>query len=134
MRNYYIKNAETLRFLLRIDYVVGGFSAIAGILFTGFFEKLLGLDYRLILWISIITMMYSIFSFLQAISKQISAKMILILVAGNYFWAIVSLALFFIHFENATPLGIIYLILQFIVVAGLAYFENKQVGLRSSRV
>lgn len=116
-----------LRKILWFDVFVGGFSAIIGLIFTEFFSKLFGLPFNLLLIISIITFIYSSFALFLVNQKIISLTLTKVLINANWFWTIISIILFFIYFSEAKFLGIIYLILQIIIVGALAYFEGKQI-------
>jgi hypothetical protein len=50
-----------------------------------------------------------------------------VLVYANWCWTIISTILLLFHIAHATILGIIFLILQIIVVGILAYLEGKQI-------
>ena len=88
---------------------------------------LLGLPTNLIKIISIVTLMYSIVALILATQKNISIPLLRLLVNANWVWTIISVILFFIHFNQAEMMGVIFLILQVIGVGALAYLEGNQI-------
>ncbi|MBC7829945.1 MAG: hypothetical protein H7122_19520 [Chitinophagaceae bacterium] len=44
---------------------------------------------------------------------------------ANWLWSFASVILLYLYFSDASVFGRLFLILQVIVVAGLAYFEGK---------
>ncbi|GEM_PF-794001 len=124
---YKIANQLTLKKILWADVILGGGTAIIGLLFIKLLTTLLGLPTNLIQIISIVTMAYAIFAFLLVMQKTTSISLIRILIFANWIWTIISIGLLFTHFEKAALLGQIFLVLQILIVGGLAYMEGKQV-------
>lgn len=84
----------------------------------------MGIASNLIVVISAITLLYSIVALILTIQKDISIPLLRTLIYANWLWVVVSIVLSFFHFEKATAFGQAFLILQIVVVAGLAYFEG----------
>lgn len=124
---YKIKNQPTLKKILWADVILGGGTAIIGLLFITSLTTLLGLPTNLIQIISIVTMAYAIFAFLVVMQKTTSISLLRILIFANWIWTAISIGLLFTHFEKAALLGQFFLLLQILVVGGLAYMEGKQV-------
>lgn len=112
--------------ILWLDFLLGSTTAIIGLLFLNLMSNLLGLSRHLLLFISLITLLYAIVACILATQKNVSIPLLRALVFANWFWAILSTVLLFFHFENATIFGQIFLALQIFVVGGLAYLEGNQ--------
>ncbi len=124
---YSIKNNSLLKQILWADTILGATTAIIGLIFTTILSELLGLSTSLIKIVCIITFIYAVVAFILANQKIISISLLRVLVYANWGWTIISTILLLFHFSNATILGIVFLILQIIVVAALAYLEGKQI-------
>ncbi|MGI9544346.1 MAG: hypothetical protein ACR2MX_13885 [Cyclobacteriaceae bacterium] len=122
-----IKNVSHLRKILWLDTFLGGITALIGLCFFHPLEQILGLSVTLIISVSAITGCYAIVAFILAKQKTISIPLLRVLIFANWFWAIVSIALVLLFFKQAYLLGKIFLILQVLVVSGLAYIEGKQI-------
>ena len=57
----------------------------------------------------------------------VSVPLLRVLVSANWAWTIVSLVLLAHSIGQATILGLVFLVLQIMVVAGLAYLEGAQI-------
>jgi hypothetical protein len=124
--NYSIKDIITLRKLLWLDFIMGSSTALIGLVFYKFLTSFFGLTSSLILIISVITFLYSVAAFTLARQKEIYLFLLIVLIYANWFWMIISIVLLFAHFEHATVFGKVFLILQIIVVGGLAWLEGNQ--------
>lgn len=125
--NYYIKDLSFLRKILWLDTFLGGSTAILGLCFFPSLTSILGLTTNLIVIISIITLLYSIVAFILSNQQTISISLLRTLVFANWVWTIISIGLLLTHFDNAKTLGLLFLILQILVVGGLAYLEGNQI-------
>lgn len=114
-----------LKKILWIDFIIGYGTAMAGLIFYPSLPKFLGLPGSLILVIAAITFVYSIFAFLLARKKEPGVSQVQMLGFANWIWAIISLILLYKFFAVATLYGIIFLVLQVLVVAGLASLEHR---------
>lgn len=124
---YKIKNSRVLRQILWLDFILGGSAALAGILFSEPLTGILGFSQQFILTVSIITGLYALLALRLALQTVISVRLLRLLILANWIWAIISTGLLFFYFTPATIMGKIFLILQVLVVGGLAWIENKQV-------
>lgn len=121
-----IKHLPTLRKLLWLDTFLGGSTAIAGFILFNRLTDFLGLNAAFILAVSCITLCYAVVAFYLACQRVISIPLLRLLIAGNWVWAFISTGLLFLHFNEATLFGKTFLILQVVVVGGLAYLEGRQ--------
>jgi hypothetical protein len=124
--NYTINDTSLLRKILWADTVLGGTTAIVGLLFFSQLTSLLGLPVTFILSVSVITLGYSLIAGVLANQINISVSLLRTLIYANWVWTFISIGLLLMHFNNAQLLGKIFLILQIFVVGGLAYLEGKQ--------
>ncbi|OSZ77308.1 hypothetical protein CAP36_12935 [Chitinophagaceae bacterium IBVUCB2] len=128
---YQIKNLSALKKLLWLDFALGFITAIIGLLFYSSLAKMFGLTGNLVFTLAIVNLLYSIFAFSLATQKNVSISLLRILIYANWVWTAISVLLLFLHFENATNLGRIFLVLQIPVVGLLAFLEGNQVIRRS---
>jgi hypothetical protein len=114
-----------LKNLLWIDFVLGSVTGITGISFFRFFKKLLQIPDNVIVMISIITLLYSFLALFLALQKFPNLARTKALIFANWAWSLVSVILLVLYFTDASVLGKLFLILQIVVVAGLAWLEEK---------
>jgi hypothetical protein len=129
--SYSIKDALLLKKILWADTILGGITAIAGLCFFTPLTGILGLTASFILTVSAITLCYAIVAFILARQSQVSVPLLRILIYANWTWTIISIVLLFIHFDTAQLLGKIFLVLQIVVVGGLAYLEGRQLVVKA---
>lgn len=98
-----------------------------GLLLYRVLAGFLGLPVNIIIFIAGITLAYGLVALRLALQKTPSVPLLRILVAGNWLWAAISVGLLIIYFADATLFGAIFLVLQVIVVGGLAYLEGRQI-------
>lgn len=130
--NKQILNPKRLSNLLWLDFILGCSTGVLGLSLHPFLAKHFGLPADFIIWISAITLSYAIFAFVLVVQKIASANAVFILVCANWFWALLSCYFVVIHWDLAHVLGQIFLLLQILVVGGLAYFEGKQLKNKGS--
>lgn len=124
---YHIKSISTLRRILWLDALLGSSTAITGLCFSAFLTPILGLQQRMILVISLVTLVYAIVAASLASRKHIPVTGVRILVYANWFWTFVSIVLLILCVKETTLLGTLFLIAQIVAVGGLAYLEGRQV-------
>ncbi|KOY85707.1 hypothetical protein AD998_05665 [bacterium 336/3] len=127
MNLYYIKNTAFLRKVLWIDFLCGSSVGVGGLIFHKELINIVGLSDILILWIAKITLLYALSAMAIALMKTLSVPLVRIQVYANWFWTLISIGLLFFHFSDAQIFGKIFLILQILVVGGLAYIEGSQI-------
>ena len=123
--NVELVNIPLLRKILWLDFILGYGTAMAGLIFFPVLPRFLGLPGSLILVIATITFAYSILAFILARKKIPPVGLVQLLGYGNSIWAIFSLILLYKYYSIATLFGVIFLILQVLVVAGLAWLEAR---------
>jgi hypothetical protein len=125
--NYRIKDPATLNKLLWLDFLLGSSTALTGLVFVSSVTHLFGLTTNLVVIISGITLVYAIVAFSLARQRVPSISVLRVLIYANWFWAGISCVILAWHIERATAFGQAFLVLQVLVVGGLAYLEGKQV-------
>ncbi len=123
---YRVKDTQILSKILWIDFIMGATTGLLGLVFLSFFTSTLGFPENIIIWISAITLLYSLFALKLATMKTPSIPQLRILIFANWTWTIISLGISVFHFSDATLFGKAFLILQIIVVGGLAWLEGNQ--------
>lgn len=123
---YQVKDSELLRKILRLDAVLGGGTALVGLLFYPELTPVLGLPTRFITVVSVVTLLYAVVAIRLATQKPVSVPLLRLLIGANWLWTLVGLVLLLVHYNTATGLGLSFLILQIVVVGGLAYWEGNQ--------
>jgi hypothetical protein len=122
---YNIKSISTLRRILWLDASLGGSTAITGLCFSALLTPILGLQQRMILIISLVTLVYVIVAASLASRKHIPVTGVRILVYANWFWTFVSIVLLILCVKETTLLGALFLVAQIVAVGGLAYLEGR---------
>ncbi|MEO9964966.1 MAG: hypothetical protein ABJF11_04210 [Reichenbachiella sp.] len=125
--NYQIENPTLIRKLLWLDCILGALTAAIGLVFRNELVDLLGLPYLFIFWVAIINALYASVSLRLATMGQVSIPLLRSLVVANWVWMDISVVLLYFHFMDATLLGQTLLVLQIIIVGGLAYMEGYQI-------
>lgn len=123
---YQLKNQRVLNKILWVDFALGSSCGLLGLLFSDFFVPIFGLSAEVILWISAITLLYSIIAFRVVIMQPVSIPLLRFLIMANWAWTLISLGIIFFHFSDATLLGKTFLVLQIVIVGGLAWLEGNQ--------
>lgn len=126
LMKYQIKDGELLRKILWLDTVLGGTTALAGLLFYDSLTTMLGLTVRFITVVSAVTLLYAVVAVRLATQNPLYVPLLRLLIGANWLWTLVSLVLLLIHYNTATGLGLLFLTLQIAVVGGLAYWEGNQ--------
>lgn len=124
---YSIKDQPFLRKILWLDAWLGGATALTGLLCFTPLSTVLGFTAPSIVTVATLNLLYAGLAFLVAVQKQTSVRLLKVLVNANWVWTAVSVLMIFTHFRSATNLGAALLLLQPIIVGGLAYAENNQI-------
>ena len=114
----------SLRTLLWLDAFLGGSTGLIGLSFGKALVPLLGLPLGLIRFTSVVTLGYALVALTLARQRTICFSAVRKLVAANWLWAIVSMAMLGLFGQGATALGRVFLVLQVVVVGALAYLEG----------
>lgn len=120
------KEILLLNKILTADFIVGAVTGAIGILCSQLLADLMNIPANQIIFISIVTVLYSICAYALTQQNEISISLVRLLINANWFWAFVSLALLVHYFDRATALGLTYLVLQIVVVTVLAILEGRQ--------
>lgn len=125
-----VSQSQTLNKILWADAVLGGSTGILGLAYSQKLSVLLGFSAGLIQVVSAITVGYAAVAFVLAAQLSKSSQLVRALAFANWFWTLVSLVMLATLFDQATLLGRLYLVLQPLVVGGLAYLESAQLRTR----
>lgn len=123
--NVELVNIPLLKKILWADFILGYGTAMAGLIFYPALPMFLGLPGNLILVIAGVTFAYSILAFILARKQEPPVGLVQLLGYANWIWAIMSMILLYSYFSVATLFGVIFLVLQVLVVAGLAWLEAR---------
>lgn len=124
---YQIKNIPLLRRVLWADSILGGVTAMVGLFWYSSLVDFLGLPLYLIVIIASVTMAYALLALSIALKSSPSILPLRMLIYANWVWTIISVALLIFYIYEATLFGAIFLILQVVVVAMLAWLEGRHV-------
>ncbi|EMY70231.1 hypothetical protein LEP1GSC199_1331 [Leptospira vanthielii serovar Holland str. Waz Holland = ATCC 700522] len=114
----------------RYIFLVDGFGAILSAallaLVLPLFLNLLGMPLETLYILSILPVVYSIYSLLCYFSDPFQWKFYLRVIAiANFLYCLVTMVYLILNLEQTTIFGELYFVLEMIVVAGLATFELK---------
>jgi len=115
----------SLRRLLWLDAALGGSTALLGLACFRQLSPLLGLPAPLLLVVSVITGLYALGAWRLATLEVVPREGLRLLVGANWAWTVVSLAMLGVFLGHATALGHAFLVLQVLVVGGLAWLEGR---------
>lgn len=124
---YQIRNLSLLKKILWADSIVGGGTAVIGLILYRLLANFLGLPANLIIIIAAVTLAYAFLAFRLATQSVPSVLPLRILIYANWVWTIISGAFLIFYVNNATIFGIIFLILQVLVVGILAWLEGRHI-------
>lgn len=122
-----IRNITVLKKVLWADVLLGGSTALAGLIWHVWLAAFLGLPVKLVLVIAAVTLAYALLALSLAIQSRPFIPLLRALICANWVWTVISLGMLIFYFSGATPFGVLFLILQVAVVGGLAYFEGRHV-------
>lgn len=125
--NYQIRNIPLLKKILWADCIIGIGTAVIGLLLYAVLVDFLGLPSKHIVIISVVTLVYGLIALSLSLQNPIPVFLLRVLISANWVWAFISVGLLIFHFNNATAFGITFLILQVVVVGGLAYLEGRHI-------
>ncbi len=124
---YTIIDSSRLTKILWWDYALGFSFGMLGLFLFPWIASLCALPEWLILVISGVTVFYAIFAFYLASKKNRSPDYVRILVLANWVWTCISLVILGFHFQQASMLGLIFILGQIAVVGTLAFLEGEQI-------
>lgn len=120
-----LKKLSLLKKILWADFALGAVVGLAGLVLYQPLTSFLGLPANLILIIAAITFLYAIVAFSLAIQRIPSAIRLKMLIYANWGWTIISIVLLILFALEATIFGVIFLVLQIVVVGVLAWLEGR---------
>lgn len=127
--NATVRNTSTMRPILWVDALAGGSTALIGLLFYSYLTILLGLPKHLIVTIAAVTLLYALVALSLVLQRTMSVALLRLLIYANWIWTFISVGLLAEYARTATTLGTFFLVLQVVVVGGLAYAEGRQLKL-----
>ncbi len=127
MMKYQIMNTALLKKVLWADVLLGGSTALIGLIWYVWLAGFLGLPVKLVAVIAAVTLAYALLALSLAIQNPPFIPLLRLLIAANWMWAVIGLGMLIYCFNDATPFGAAFLILQVAVVGGLAHLEGRHV-------
>ncbi|MGE0488549.1 MAG: hypothetical protein AB7S38_04990 [Vulcanimicrobiota bacterium] len=114
-----------IRKLLFLDFVMGFSTAVLGFPFVNPLAQLLGLPLNLLSVVLVANLVYSLTALSIYRKQPTSLELFRRLVQANWLWTIVSIAMLGLYATTAKPLGLVFLVLQVVIVGGLSYVEGR---------
>jgi hypothetical protein len=124
---YKIRNIPGLKNILWADFVLGGSTALVGLIWHRPLTSFLGLPSGLIVIIAAVTLAYALLALTLAYRSQPAIPLLRGLIYANWAWTVVSIGLVICYIAEATVFGAVFLLLQVVVVGGLAYLEGRHI-------
>jgi uncharacterized membrane protein YuzA (DUF378 family) len=114
----------------KLIFLIDGFGAILSVFLLGFvlvqLENIIGMPSQTLYILAGIAGVFSVYSFFCAFRITKKWKTFLKIIAlANLFYCLLTFLLLFYHHSELTSLGIIYFILEMILIVGLAIVELK---------
>ena len=126
--NESIKNEPWLKKILWLDATLGGVTAVAGFLWSTTLATISGHTTAFVLNVAAINLLYVGLAFIVASREPTSIRLLRILIYANWFWAVISVLMVVAYVGSVSRLGAVFLLVQPLIVGGLAYLENSQVA------
>lgn len=120
---YLSHSVKVRRKLLWIDCTAGAVVGVAVLLLAGWLSKWYGLPRSFVLFMGVVNVVYTLYSFSLAVRKDRPKTLIRSLVIADLTWALMLLGWVIVFFRTASVLGLAYLITEALFVGGLAYLE-----------
>jgi hypothetical protein len=124
-----MENISAMRKLLWVDAIAALLSGIGVFILLSFLSRFLNLPEYLLAIMSKVSILYSCFSFYLAIQRSNSKNILTFLVVGNSIYAFACIVIMLFFYNTANVLGVLYLMLESLFVAMLAFFEWRQIKL-----
>jgi len=125
-----LRVSSLLRFALTLDAVATAATAVLQLGFAGELERLLNVPAGLMTASGVFLVAYAAFVAWLARRATLPSSVVWIVIVGNTLWALGCAALAFGGMLAPTTLGIVFLVVQAVAVAGFA--ELQYFGLRRS--
>lgn len=124
---YQTRNILLLKKILWADCLLGGGTAIIGLLWCRWLAVVLGLPVNVIVVIAGVTLAYALTALSLAVQSRPAVGRLRILIYANWLWTAVSVGLLIYWIRGTTLLGSTFLVLQVVVVGMLAYLEGRHI-------
>ncbi|PST84968.1 hypothetical protein C7T94_02280 [Pedobacter yulinensis] len=126
---YQLHALAPLTKILWLDGILGAGTALPALFIYGYASRFLGLPVSVVLIIAVVTLAYAAFALSLARRQAPPAVLVRFLIYANWVWTGISVLwlIFFIHV--VTLYGAAFLVLQVLVVAGLALVESRYLRL-----
>lgn len=123
---YAIKDEPSLKKIVWLDAAAGGATAVIGSLAYPSLTTALGLTTSFIQTLAAVNFLYAVLAFIVALQKPASVRLLRVLIYANWVWTVISVMMLLIYFDRVTPIGDALLVVQPMLVGGLAYLETNQ--------
>ncbi|MEI3800682.1 MULTISPECIES: hypothetical protein [Chitinophaga] len=122
-----MKDLPLLKKILWADSLLGGSTAVVGLLWFRTLAVFLGLPVNIVAMIAVVTLAYALLAVSLALQRQPSVLQLRALVYANWLWTITSVVLLIFYISGTTLFGTAFLILQVVVAGMLAYLEGRHI-------
>lgn len=123
--SYYVTNPALLKKILWADFALGSGTAVIGLAAYPVLAPFLGLPVSLVVLVSVVTLLYALVALWLATRRSPAVGRVRLLMYANVFWTLVSIGLVIGYITGATVFGAVFLVLQVVVVGGLALLESR---------
>lgn len=123
--SYYISKPALLKKILWADFALGSGTAVIGLAAYKVLASFLGLPVSLVVFVSAVTLLYALVALWLAMRDSPVVGWVRLLIYANAFWTLVSIGLVIGYIGSATIFGAVFLVLQVVVVGGLAVLEKR---------
>nr|WP_295873525.1 hypothetical protein [uncultured Chitinophaga sp.] len=123
--SYYVTNPALLKKILWADFALGSGTAVIGLAAYPVLAPFLGLPVSLVVLVSAVTLLYALVALWLATRRSPAVGRVRLLMYANVFWTLVSIGLVIGYITGATVFGAVFLVLQVVVVGGLALLESR---------
>ena len=111
-------------------FLVDSLGALLSALLLGLvltqFEKTFGMPQQVLYVLSVIPCVFAVYSFLCFLSKTIHWRFFMkIISTANLLYCCLTLGLMIYFYQQLTVLGLLYFVLELIIIINLAYIEWK---------
>lgn len=118
--------------VFQIDGIGAAISALLLMLVIAQFEFFFGFPVNVAKWLSVLPFAYSVFSLTCHWCKPKSSIYLKIIVAANILYCIITIGLVVYFFNKITIFGILYFLIEKMIVIPLAFWEWKLASFQPS--
>ena len=114
----------------KLIFLIDGFGAILSVILLGVvlvrLESTIGMPYQTLYILAVIAGVFSAYSFFCSFIIPKKWRMFLkIIASANLSYCVLTFSLLFYHQSQLTTFGVVYFLLEIIIIVGLALFEFK---------